>query len=114
MLMTHFIWQTVLKQLSVTNAKNGAITPSLTPTMQARCYNAGKWVTDRNGRAGLGWGGGRHRENVYGACSDCVTGGFGTRRPRSLETFRKRPQWDSSVFYYQVEYLNGCGVWIVI
>jgi len=58
MLMTHFIWQTVLKQLSVTNAKNGAITPSLTPTMQARCYNAGKWVTDRNGRAGLGWGGG--------------------------------------------------------
>jgi len=44
MLMTHFIWQTVLKQLSVTNAKNGAITPSLTPTMQARCYNAGKWV----------------------------------------------------------------------
>ena len=24
------------------------------------------------GRAGLGWGGGRHRENVYAACSDCV------------------------------------------
>ena len=44
MLMTHFIWQTVLKPLSITNAKNGAITPSLTPTMQARCYNAGKWV----------------------------------------------------------------------
>ena len=30
MLMTHFIWQTVLKQLSGMNAKNGAITPSLT------------------------------------------------------------------------------------
>jgi hypothetical protein len=44
MLMTHFIWQTVLKPLSVTDTKNGAITPSLTPTMQARCYNAGKWV----------------------------------------------------------------------
>jgi hypothetical protein len=36
MLMTHFIWQTVLKPLSVTDAKNGAITPSLTPTMQTR------------------------------------------------------------------------------
>jgi hypothetical protein len=35
MLMTHFICQTVLKQSSVTNGKNGAITPSLTPTMQA-------------------------------------------------------------------------------
>ena len=44
MLLTHFIWQMVLKPLSGTNAKNGAITPSLTPTMQARCYNAGKWV----------------------------------------------------------------------
>jgi hypothetical protein len=44
MLLTHFIWQTVLKPLSGTNAKNGAITPSLTPTMQARCYDAGKWV----------------------------------------------------------------------
>jgi hypothetical protein len=44
MLMTHFIWQTVLRPLSVTNAKNAALTPSLTPTMQARCYNAGKWV----------------------------------------------------------------------
>ena len=44
MLLTHFIWQTVLKPLSGTNAKNGAITPSLTPTMQARCYSAGKWV----------------------------------------------------------------------
>ena len=30
MLMTHFIWQTVLKPLSGMNAKNGAITPSLT------------------------------------------------------------------------------------
>jgi hypothetical protein len=36
MLLTHFIWQTVLKPLSGMNAKNGAITPSLTPTMQAR------------------------------------------------------------------------------
>ncbi len=30
--------------------------------------------TDRNGRVGLGWGGG-HRENVYDACR-------GTRRTR--------------------------------
>ena len=44
MLMTRFIWQTVLKPLSVTDAKNGAITPSLTPTMHARCDNAGRWV----------------------------------------------------------------------
>jgi hypothetical protein len=44
MLLTYFIWQTVLKQLSGMNAKNGAITPSLTPTMQARCYNADKRV----------------------------------------------------------------------
>ena len=44
MLLTHFIWQTVLKPLSGTNAKNGAITPFLTPTMQARCDDAGKWV----------------------------------------------------------------------
>ena len=37
-----FHWQTVLKPLSGTNAKNGAITPSLTPTMHtihARCYS---------------------------------------------------------------------------
>ena len=43
MLLTHFIWQTVLKPLSGTNAKNGAITPSLTPTIHtihARCYKA--------------------------------------------------------------------------
>jgi hypothetical protein len=44
MLLTYFIWQTVWKPLSGTNAKNGAITPSLTPTLQARCYDAGKWV----------------------------------------------------------------------
>jgi len=44
MLMTHIIWQTVWKPLSVTDAKNGAITPSLTPTMHVRCYNAGRWV----------------------------------------------------------------------
>jgi hypothetical protein len=43
MLMTYFICQTDLKPSSVTNGKNGAITPSLTRTMQARCYNAGKW-----------------------------------------------------------------------
>jgi hypothetical protein len=44
MLLTHFIWQTVLKPLSGTNAKNGAITPSLTPTMYARRYSVFKWV----------------------------------------------------------------------
>ena len=47
MLLTHFIWQTDLKPLSGTNAKNGAITPSLTPTMHtshARCDKASEWV----------------------------------------------------------------------
>jgi hypothetical protein len=47
MLLTHFIWQTDLKPLSGTNVKNGAITPSLTPTMHiihARCYKASEWV----------------------------------------------------------------------
>ena len=47
MLLTHFIWQTDLKQLSGPNAKNGAITPSLTPTMHimhTRCYKASEWV----------------------------------------------------------------------
>ena len=47
MLLTHFSWQTDLKPLSGTNAKNGAITPSLTPTMHiihARCYRASEWV----------------------------------------------------------------------
>ena len=47
MLLTHFIWETDLKPLSGTNAKNGAITPSLTPTMHtshARCYKASEWV----------------------------------------------------------------------
>jgi hypothetical protein len=47
MLLTHFIWQTDLKPLSGTNAKNGAIPPSLTPTMHiihARCYKASEWV----------------------------------------------------------------------
>jgi len=42
-------------------------------------YNAGS--------AGLGWGGGRHRENVYAACSDYV--GFlalGESATRSLVT----------------------------
>jgi len=36
MLMTHFIWQTGLKPLSVTNAKNGAIHPF------SHSYNAGQ------------------------------------------------------------------------
>ena len=47
MLLTHFIWQTDLKPLSGTNAKNGAIPPSLTPTMyiiHARCNKASEWV----------------------------------------------------------------------
>ncbi len=47
MLLTHFIWPTDLKPLSGTNAKNGAITPSLTLTMHiihARCYRASEWV----------------------------------------------------------------------
>ena len=47
MLQIHVIWQTDLKPLSGTNAKNGAITPSLTPTMHtshARCDKASEWV----------------------------------------------------------------------
>ncbi len=47
MLSTHVIWQTDLKLLSGTNAKNGAITFSLTPTMHtshARCDKASEWV----------------------------------------------------------------------
>ena len=44
MLMTRFIWQTVLKPLSVTDAKNGAKTPSLIPTMEAGHYSVFKWV----------------------------------------------------------------------
>jgi len=50
MLLTHFIWQTDLKPLSGTNGKNGAITPSLTPTMHkihAMCYKASEWVGGR-------------------------------------------------------------------
>jgi len=35
MLMIHFIWQTVLKPLSGTDAKNGAITPSLTRILRS-------------------------------------------------------------------------------
>jgi hypothetical protein len=60
MLMTHFICQTVLKPSSVTNGKNnGAITPSLTPTMQV-------------GQDSDAGGGGWFTGNVYVACSDCV------------------------------------------
>ena len=47
MLLTHVIWQTDLKPLSGTNAKNGAITPSLILTMHtshARCDKASEWV----------------------------------------------------------------------
>ena len=47
MLLTHFIWQTDLKPLSGTNAKNGAITPSLILTIHtshARCDKASEWV----------------------------------------------------------------------
>ncbi len=69
MLLTHFIWQTVLKPLSGTNAKNGAITPSFTPTIHtihARCYKASacgeEWGgrgTNRQGNRGAGGGGWR-------------------------------------------------------
>jgi hypothetical protein len=52
--MTRFIWQTVLKLLSVTDAKNGAITPSLIP-LQCR------YRQDLDG-------GTKHRTNVYAAC----------------------------------------------
>ena len=78
MLMTHFICQTVLKQSSVTNGKNGAITPSLTPTMQARCDNAGKWVR---------WGMGGGRMETYDGpawrlistlCGESATRGLGS------------------------------------
>jgi hypothetical protein len=59
MLLTHFIWQTDLKPLSVTNAKNGAIPPSLTPTMHiihARCYKASEWVGGSlQCRRGMSW-----------------------------------------------------------
>ena len=47
MLLTHVIWQTDLKPLSVTNAKNGAIPLSLTPTIHtihARGDKASEWV----------------------------------------------------------------------
>ena len=47
MLLTHVIWQTDLKPLSVTNAKNGALPLSLTPTIHAihaRCDKASEWV----------------------------------------------------------------------
>ena len=69
MLLTHFIWQTVLKPLSGTNAKNGAITPSLTPTIHTIQYMQGvtKQVsvvrdggggTNRQGnKCVCGWGG---------------------------------------------------------
>jgi len=44
MLLTHVIWQTDLKPLSVTNAKNGALPLSLTPTIHARCDKVSEWV----------------------------------------------------------------------
>jgi len=55
MLMTHFICQTVLKPSSVTNGKNGAISPSLTPTMQARCYNGHSIVSPISGVCETVW-----------------------------------------------------------
>jgi hypothetical protein len=71
-----------LKPLSGTNAKNGAITPSLTPTMQARCYNAGKRVrATRRGynqfieacRSSLGVVLGDHVDGSFCACAcGCV------------------------------------------
>jgi len=85
MLLTHFMWQTVLKQLSGTNAKNGTITPSLTPTMQARCYKASD-------------GGRKHRTCL--CCRQGVCGGFGTRRPSNQEAFCKRPRGGCLEFYY--------------
>ena len=57
MLLTHFIWQTDLKPLSGTNAKNGAIPLSLTPTMHiihARCYKASEWVARQDSDGGRG------------------------------------------------------------
>jgi len=58
MLLTHFIWQMDLKPLSGTNAKNGAITPSLTPTMHiihARCRQIRNiWIKDPTLFDGLG------------------------------------------------------------
>ena len=47
MLQTHVIWQTELKPLSGTNAKNGAITPSLILTVHTshtRCDKVSEWV----------------------------------------------------------------------
>jgi len=62
MLLTHFIWQTDLKPLSVTNAKNGAIPLSLTSTIHtshARCDKASEWVGGslqcRRGLLGILW-----------------------------------------------------------
>jgi len=49
MLQTHFSWQTDLKPLSVTNAKNGAIPLSLTPTIHTIHEGVTKQVS--------GWGG---------------------------------------------------------
>ena len=62
MLQTHVIWQTELKPLSGTNAKNGAITPSLIltiHTIHAICYKASEWVGGslrcRRGLLGILW-----------------------------------------------------------
>jgi len=58
----HVIWQTDLKPLSGTNAKNGAITPSLIltiHTIHAICYKASEWVGGslrcRRGLLGILW-----------------------------------------------------------
>ena len=62
MLLTHFIWQTDLKPLSVTNAKNGAIPLSRIPRIQtshARCDKASEVVGGslqcRRGLLGILW-----------------------------------------------------------
>ena len=74
MLLTHFSWQTDLKPLSGTNAKNGAITISLILTMHishARCDEASEWVGGARMYSdvsdGLGWG-----EEAQNMCTHAV------------------------------------------
>jgi len=51
-------------------------------------------------------GGGRHRENVYAACSDCVVV-LALGDLVAWRHFVRRPRGGRSAFYYQVEYVNG-------
>ena len=53
------------------------------------------------GRAGLGWGGGRHRENVYAACSDCVV--VLVLRPSNLEAFCKGLEGAAQLFIIKLD-----------